>query len=131
MSQILALTGEELIIHAGHTVEDYDSRSVLDGAPDTSEGQIRVITDKLLVVTVFSARSVKTTAYPLRAATSIAVTRISDVRGQAGFWPDRVQFEVTIAGETMAFPGSTAASQIQYAEMPAALAAVVAATTAG
>jgi hypothetical protein len=129
VSQILAAAGEASIIYAGHTLEDYDIRSVAQGSEDGAEGRIQVLTEKLLVTAEFSAQRVKTRALPLRNAESVDITRISDARGNSIVWPDRLAFEVNISGTSFSFPVGSAASPQQYAELPAALEAILAAAS--
>jgi hypothetical protein len=129
-SQILALTGDARIIHAGHTLDDYEIPSFQE-SPDVAVGTVQVLTENLLVTAAFSASEVRTTVVPLRKVESVTITRVRDVHDNTEIWPDRVAFEVNIAGTTVRFPGSKMASPRQQAELPAALAAVLAATMNG
>ncbi|QOT20221.1 hypothetical protein [Paenarthrobacter sp. YJN-D] len=130
VSQILALTGEDEIITAGHTLEGYDIHSVMDDEQDTAEGKIQVLTEKMLIVAEFGPQKVKTIALPLHATTSVVVNTIRDAMTTRGpeNWPDRVAFELDVAGSTFNFPPGQV-STYQHDELPRALKVVTSALT--
>ncbi|MDJ0353379.1 hypothetical protein [Pseudarthrobacter sp. PH31-O2] len=124
VSQILAVTYTQSILYTAHSLEDYNLRRVLDGFQDTAEGHIVAVTSQLLVRCEFAPGRVRATAIPLRAVESLDITRITEVRGPSGVWPDRLEFEVKAAGEVFTFPPSRASN---YQGLPAVLDAVRAA----
>jgi hypothetical protein len=118
-SQVLAITGENEIIYAGHTLEVYDFYRVLNDSDDVAEGTIQVATANLLVLADFSPHRVRTRVVPLREVTGIEVRTIRDVmttRGEVP-WPDHVVFHADIEHHTYSFPAlPTTASAAQYSE---------------
>jgi len=117
-SQILAATGDEPILYAGHSLEEFDLRGALDGDKDAAAGSIVVVTKSLVVKAQFKPGRIRTTATPLRAVESLDITRITDVRGTSGVWPDRLEFEVRAGGDVFTFPPSRASN---YAGLSAVL----------
>lgn len=106
-SQILALTGEDEIVHASHTLEGYDVERVLRGSePAVASGIIRVVTAKWLVLCDFSTESVKTQVLPLSQTTTVSVTQVDNIMGSRAVtdWPNILQFEAVIAGSIHRFP---------------------------
>lgn len=126
VSQVLAITGESRIVTVGHTLTDYDFYEFVDGdsGNHVAEGKVQVLTEKLLVVSEFSAPNSATTyAYPLSGLTALSIKKVSNIsatRGEEG-WPGYVTFDVEIAGTTASFPPGPETNSYQDDELPAAL----------
>ncbi|MCX8454665.1 hypothetical protein IG195_00450 [Arthrobacter sp. TES] len=130
VSQILALTGDDPIVTAGHTLEGYDLASAGGHTDSSTFGRIQVLTENLLVVSDFAApNDVKTTAIPLRDLTAVRITNVTAIGKTDGGhdWPTDIRFEIDVAGSTFIFPPGPEAAWHQQNELPAAFAAVRAA----